>query len=121
MKERGLSHSLKKASGSGKKRKKHAVDTEADESTKPAQDKTNATSKTPKPANSNMISTNGIKNAATASITAKILAEEDGKAKRRKLERNENLNKLFAEGPRGPQKDSDFMTRGHSVAADLRR
>lgn len=108
LKEEGLSHSLKKASSNGKKRKKHMVEDQK------GLDNSVSKNKAAKPAQI------GIKNAATASLTAKILAEEEDKTKRRKLERNSNLNSLFASKTKGPMKDSDFMTRGHSVAADLK-
>ena len=109
LKEEGLSHSLKKASSNGKKRKKHMAEVQnvlgngvlKNDTTKQAQ--------------------TSIKNAATASLTAKILAEEEAKTKRRKVERNSNLNSLFASKTKGPMKDSDFMTRGHSVAADSKQ
>ena len=107
LREERLSHSLKKATTNGKKRKKHAAEeTEAN---------ANGHVTTTKPAKT------GIKNAATATLTAKILAEEEEKAKRRKLERNKNIEGLFAPAKKGPMTDSDFMTRGHSSTAELRR
>jgi hypothetical protein len=112
LKKQGLTHSLKKSSGSGKKRKKQAVN---DEQVTKATDKTGDTSKNGK---SNI---SGIKNAATASLTAKVLAEEQEKAKRRKLERNANLNSLFTSGPKQPEKDADFMTRGYTLATETKR
>ena len=107
LREAKLSHSLKKASTNGKKRKKHATEeTEAS---------ANGHITTTKPTNT------GIKNGATATLTARILAEEEEKAKRRKLERNKNIDSLFAPAKKGPMTDADFMTRGHSTTAELRR
>ena len=57
-----------------------------------------------------------IKNAATASLTAKVLAEEQERTKRRKMEPNENLKSLFSSG-NAKHKDGDFMTRGFSIPA----
>ena len=63
---------------------------------------------------------NIIKDAATASLTAKVLAEEQEKAKRRKLDPNDNLKTLFSSGNKA-HKDADFMTRGFSIPAGARR
>ncbi|KAJ5178106.1 Zinc finger RING/FYVE/PHD-type [Penicillium coprophilum] len=59
---------------------------------------------------------NGIKNAATSSLTARVLAEENEKNKRRKMiGRNENLDSLFSK--KGSEsKNRDFMTRGFSIS-----
>jgi hypothetical protein len=59
----------------------------------------------------------GIKNAATASLTAKVLIEEQERNKRRKLGLNDNLKSLFSStGANGStQKGGDFLTRGFSV------
>lgn len=118
--EQGLTHSLKKAPGS-KKRKKHASAEGADgpsttpvapESVKQESDsKSKSNTSTPVPTNS---SSNGIKNAATSSLTARVLAEENEKQKRRKLiGRNENVDSLFTKKDEA-SKNRDFMTRGFS-------
>jgi hypothetical protein len=118
----GLTHSLKKAPGS-KKRKangevKHTENgvelngksaVEKDEKPSYLEVERSATPKsgtsTPKPSN-------GIKNAATASLTAKVLEEEDARKKRR-LE-NENISSLYSKKD-VKQGDGNFMTRGFSI------
>jgi len=133
LRERGLTHSLKKAPGS-KKRKKGAVDTEVEagpektgsteaisEKTKPREGQTGnstpqnqdkSSSSTPVPASSS-----GIKNAATASLTAKVLDEQEERNKRRKMGLNNNLKSLFSNKGYDAQthKSGDFMTRGFSL------
>ena len=61
----------------------------------------------------------GIKDSATASLTAKVLAEEERKAKIRKLDPNNNLKSLFSSSVDQTQKvrNGDFMTRGFSIPA----
>ena len=119
MREQGLTHSLKKAPGSGKKRKKDKASIEIpgvkveDESSKvegllAEEDKPKAT-------------VTGIKNAGTASLTAKVLAEEQDRNKRRKMGNNENLKGLFSSSTEHQEKQSDFMTRGYSIPAGARR
>ncbi|CRG89791.1 Protein RTF2 homolog [Talaromyces islandicus] len=106
--EQGLTHSLKKASGS-KKRKKHA--TAAD----------SVSTEQPKPTSSTNGSS-GIKNAATAMLTAKVLEEENKKKKQKVANRNGNLQSLFHNDKDNHQlKDGDFMTRGFTIPADARR
>lgn len=144
--EQGLTHSLKKAVGAGKKRKKsgnhngvhevpattnttnvpeislengrnpHNLDPKA-----PSATGTPRTS-TPQP-NSGTSTPSGIKNPPTAMLTARVLEEENEKKKRRKLMgagANENLKSLFTQG-NGKGKDADFMTRGFSIPAGARR
>ncbi|MCJ1391394.1 hypothetical protein MMC18_004258 [Xylographa bjoerkii] len=119
LKDQGLTHSLKKITGSGKKRKKNedtvkaeatqgSLSTSVTETTSLAGDsRISGNTSTPK---------GRIQNAATASLTAKVLAEEEAKAKRRKLDSNENLKSLFSSG-KAKHKDGDFMTRGFSIPA----
>ena len=122
--EQGLTHSLKKAPGS-KKRKKNATAegvTDAPGTIEPADlvvpkqssdSKSRSNTSTPVP---NTGSGNGIKNAATSSLTARVLAEENEKKKRRKMMGgNENLDSLFSKKT-GGSKNSDFMTRGFSIS-----
>jgi Rtf2 RING-finger len=106
LKESGLTHSLKKAPGS-KKRKKNA-DTEAGTN----ENGTKVTDKSTKVA-----TTAAIKNSSTASLTAKVLEEQEEHNKKRKLQKNENLNSLFSSGDQKPSlsKSSDYMTRGFSI------
>ena len=117
----GLTHSLKKISGSGKKRKKN-IETNAMEVTEEgALMEKEVASKIKVPHESKGIAkiSGGIKNAATATLTAKVLAEEEERVKRRKREPNENLKTLFSSGT-GKHKDGDFMTRGFSIPAGAR-
>lgn len=130
LKEQGLTHSLKKAPGS-KKRKKN---TEAESGEKksatnggvaPAGLSEKSKSRlaengSAQPHSKSGTSTpvaNGIKNAATASLTAKVLDEQDERNKRRKLGQNDNINSLFSSGGYSAQaqKSGDFMTRGFSL------
>jgi hypothetical protein len=62
------------------------------------------------------VASEGIKNASTAYITKKVLAEQDEKNKRRKLELNENVKSLFSKGGVKPdaKNSADYMTRGFS-------
>ncbi|KAJ5782773.1 Zinc finger RING/FYVE/PHD-type [Penicillium paradoxum] len=122
--EQGLTHSLKKAPGS-KKRKKHATTesaTDAPSTTEPAASevskqpsdpKSRSNTSTPVPTNASSM---GIKNAATSSLTARVLAEQDEKNKRRKMMgRNENVDSLFSKKD-SASKNRDFMTRGFSFS-----
>ncbi|KAJ5180482.1 hypothetical protein N7492_003692 [Penicillium capsulatum] len=123
--EQGLTHSLKKAPGS-KKRKKHAVaestankpnSTAETTDSVPANNSRSNTS-TPTPAASG----NGIKNASTATLTARVLQEQEEKKKRRKLMGNDNLDSLFSKEQKDSAKKSgDFMTRGYSIPTAARR
>lgn len=109
--EQGLTHSLKKAPGS-KKRKKHAT---TEGSADPASDSAE-TKKSTAP------SGNGIKNAATASLTARVLSEENEKKKRRKMMGlSDNLDSLFTKETKDGKKSGDFMTRGFSIPSSARR
>lgn len=111
LKSQGMTHSLKKAPGAGKKRKKTAtVDeaTVAEESIKPTQTK------------SEKLESN-IKNADTALLTAKVLAEQEERNKRRKLGANDNVKSLFSNKNGMDEKHLDFMTRGFSIPANAKR
>ncbi len=137
VKEKGLAHSLKKAAGANKKRKKdiaegvvsgqidgakstNGVETPAPArladlkeslDVKPASKATtpqpHSGTSTPKPANN-------INNMATASLTARVLEEQEARNKRRKLPGNEHINNLFTSKlPAGEKRnDIDFMNRG---------
>ncbi|OOQ90839.1 DUF602 domain protein [Penicillium brasilianum] len=109
--EQGLTHSLKKAPGS-KKRKKHA------ESSADATKGTAAVATSTSATKSNGAG-NGIKNSATASLTARVLNEENEKKKKRKIN-NENIDSLFTKDKKDGAK-ADFMTRGFSIPASARR
>ncbi|OJI87614.1 hypothetical protein ASPTUDRAFT_137117 [Aspergillus tubingensis CBS 134.48] len=123
--EQGLTHSLKKAPGS-KKRKKNAANgdaTDAGKKSKPAEKSSSATASrsntsTPTPGGSS-----GIKNAATALLTQRVLEEENEKKKRRKmLGTSDNISSLFTkESKDAHAKNTDFMTRGFSLPAAARK
>ncbi len=135
--DKGLTHSLKKASGSSKKRKANKLAKEEQVATEvPPKTtdpiKSSATrsqnsipvprSATPLSGTSTPKPANGIKNAATASLTAKVL-EEETKAKRQRLVNgeNENLKSLFTKkDDKRNFGDGNFMTRGFSIPANAR-
>ena len=119
LKEQGLTHSLKKASGTGKKRKKDK--TSNDVSTIKAEE-IDTKLEGPLPIEDNIMTTvSGIKNIGTASLTARVLAEEQDRNKRRKMGNNENIKGLFSSSTEHQGKESDFMTRGFSIPAGARR
>lgn len=112
--ELGLTHSLKKVPGSkkSKKRKEHAK-IENGENGEKIENK-----QKPKDASRSGTATpaGGIKNASTASLTAKVLKEQEEKNKRRKLSMNDNLSSLFSKANDGSKSsEGDFMTRGYSL------
>ncbi|KAF2090320.1 DUF602-domain-containing protein [Saccharata proteae CBS 121410] len=123
LKEKGLTHSLKKAPGMGKKRKKAA----AGDAKKPVIKRNGSAASKEVPHGSASGPTTPadgrIKNAATASLTAKVLAEQEERNKRRKMDTNENLKSLFSSRdqsqPHG--KSSDFMVRGYTIPANAKR
>ncbi|RAL15647.1 uncharacterized protein BO97DRAFT_363452, partial [Aspergillus homomorphus CBS 101889] len=118
----GLTHSLKKVPGS-KKRKKHANgDDDASSSAlrMRGQSATASRSNTSTPVQN---APSGIKNAATAMLTARVLDEENEKKRRRKLMGNsDNLSSLFTKesGKDAMSKNTDFMTRGFTLPANSR-
>ena len=115
----GLTHSLKKAPGS-KKRKANGDVTEVEAAKVEERAKkevngsahrsgtTQTITPTPKQAN-------GIKNSATANLTARVLEEEEEK-KKRKLD-NHNISSLYSKKDDSKKSNGDFMTRGYSMAA----
>jgi hypothetical protein len=138
LKEMGLTHSLKKAPGN-KKRKKQ-TDAEAAESIANGTrmdgaenlgieklkkrlgeaekiPKSNSGISTPQSRSGTATPSGGIKNAATASLTARVLDEQEERNKRRKLGLNDNLKSLFSNtgSNSAGQKGGDFMTRGYSI------
>ena len=117
LKKQGLTHSLKKASNIGKKRKRNVVKAKPVISEE-LQDESKLTTQ-------NDGITNGpqgsIKNEGTASLTARVLAEEEDRNKRRKMGTNENLKSLFTSNTRMAEKSVDFMTRGFSIPAGAKR
>jgi hypothetical protein len=133
LKEAGVTHSLKKAPGSKKRKKKAEADPSAADGNvsetngkSPAEglsEKTKARlvgSGSGPPQSRSGTSTpvsSGIKNAATASLTAKVLDEQEERNKRRKMGLNDNLKSLFSNSGYSAQthKGGDFMTRGYSL------
>ncbi len=135
--DRGLTHSIKKASGSSKKRKANKVAGEeqivTDSALKMTDRAKSPTSRsqtsTPLPNLSTPLSgtstpkpPSGIKNAATASLTAKVLEEETERKKRRLISgENETLKSLFTKkDDKKKLGDGNFMTRGFSIPANAR-
>lgn len=140
LREKGLTHSLKKAhkeKSSSKKRKKGVEEIKVEEHVIPelVQAKENKVkieavgtpaprngtiSALPKPKDPATLSSS-IRNSGTASLTAKVMAEQE-KNKKRRLE-NENLKSLFSN--RDPSKphgrSGDFMTRGFDIPASAKR
>jgi hypothetical protein len=105
LQEKGLSHSLKKASGSKKRKKRdEQVGGEAEEKGAAAAAKVKAPED----------GKDKINNSATASLTAKVMHEQE-KAKKRKME-NENVKSLFSNRDQTAAmgNSAGFMTRGFS-------
>lgn len=119
MREQGLTHSLKKAPGSGKKRKKDKIDVGIP--TVKVEDESSQVEGALVEEDKPKTTATGIKNAGTASLTARVLAEEKDRSKRRKMGNNENLKGLFSSSTEHQRKQSDFMTRGFSIPAGARR
>jgi len=115
LKEQGLTHSLKKAAGSCKKKRKNANLEEASEG---ADNAALAKGRTNNPVAG---PESNIKNQETASLTTKVLAEQEERNKRRKLGANENVKSLFSSKNGMDEKHVDFMTRGFSIPANAKR
>ncbi|KAI4098344.1 MAG: hypothetical protein LQ339_006495 [Xanthoria mediterranea] len=104
----GLTHSLKKAPGSSKKRKQTQSNKKPE-----AADKSKESRFEP--------SSDAIRNEDTAALTAKVLAEQEDRNKRRKVAPNENLKALFSSSNGMAGKQSDFMTRGFAIPPGAKR
>lgn len=138
LEEAGLSHSLKKrkavktSQGERKKRKKQDMSTEERPTTETCQEvslvrdevrsQTGPSTPNDTRINATVPSANvtRIKNAATASLTARVLEEQqDREKKRQKLAPNDNLQSLFSRNPNatieGARGGADFMTRGFAI------
>ncbi|KAK5169444.1 Replication termination factor 2 [Saxophila tyrrhenica] len=124
LKEKGLTHSLKKASGTKKRKKK---DVEAADATEPATgavpaDAKSDTQRTSTPVNGadGKSSLSGINNSSTASLTANVIAEQD--AKKRKTE-SDVVRGLFSSKDQSKPsgRSGDFMTRGFSIPSAAKR
>lgn len=107
LREKGLSHGLKREK-EGKKRKK-GVDGEA--VAKPS------SSDKVKPTADDKENGNGIKNSSTASLTQKVLKEQEERNKRRKMADSENVKSLFSKSETKPdlKRSADYMSRGFSI------
>jgi hypothetical protein len=127
LREKGLTHALKKAPGS-KKRKKNAekeaaTDTTVEQGSNPKDASSDEGKKAEKRKEQDkvpqLVATNGIKNSSTASLTKKVLEEQEARNKRRKLEQNDNVKSLFSKGNAKPSvgNSADYMTRGFSIGA----
>ncbi|KAL1609871.1 Replication termination factor 2 [Paraconiothyrium brasiliense] len=118
LKEKGLSHALKKAPGN-KKRKKNGEVTNGE---RLSGDAKASTSEEDRKVEDNSGKKerrmdNGIKNASTAYLTKKVLEEQEERNKRRKLDQNDNVKSLFSKGNRKADlaNSKDYMTRGFSI------
>ena len=127
LKEKGLTHALKKAPGSKKRKKNADKETNGDSTTADTngatksksssdEDKSKTKSNGSK-TNGEKDANNGIKNSATASLTRKVMEEQEERNKRRKLGQNENVKSLFNTSSNTPSKgnSADYMTRGFSI------
>ncbi|PKY01280.1 DUF602-domain-containing protein [Aspergillus campestris IBT 28561] len=122
--EQGLTHSLKKAPGT-KKRKKHAngeAKVVASEKAAGSGSDAQPPKEQPTAGRNDKNTPNGIKNAATATLTARILEEENEKKKRRKMMGGSGtLDSLFSKTDGREYSNTDFMTRGFSLPANARK
>lgn len=122
LQEKGLTHSLKKASGGGKKRKKRdeqtngaAVEdsvTKSEENGMKSKERSGAAAKEPTLAKED--SNGKINNSATASLAAKVMQHTE-QSKKRKTD-NENVKSLFSNRDQSASlgNSAGFMTRGFS-------
>lgn len=122
LREQGLTHSLKKPPNtSGKKRKKNGDSKPPSTATDP-----NPLGPANSEHNSRKTANGAIHNPSTASLTARVLSEEQDRAKKRKQAANENVKSLFSSKTSDnttTQKHAhaDFMTRGFSIPAGAKR
>ena len=129
LREKGLAHSLKKDKSAKKDKKRKHADKEANGESLEApvdakskelssEEDKKANGKTAEKVRSGTATpTNGIKNASTASLTKKVLEEQEARNKRRKLEQNANVKSLFSTDSRKVSlgNSADYMTRGFSI------
>ncbi|KAI4256611.1 MAG: hypothetical protein L6R42_006116 [Xanthoria sp. 1 TBL-2021] len=114
----GFTHSLKKTPGSSKKRKQARTNKETEAADRLDQVAgPSLSSKEPRLETSS----DAIRNEDTAALTAKVLAEQEDRNKRRKMAPNENLKGLFSWSNGMAGKQSDFMTRGFSIPSGAKR
>ncbi|CAG5146206.1 uncharacterized protein ALTATR162_LOCUS1839 [Alternaria atra] len=117
LKDKGLTHALKKAPGSKKKRKHGDTSATENGATKTSLSDEDKKAKKESAAKPTTASNDGIKNSATASLTRKVLEEQEERNKRRKMAQNDNVNSLFnkTEHKASAGNSADFMTRGFSI------
>lgn len=118
LKQDGLTHSLKKAIIGGKKRKKNP---KISETKYPEQNLDAKRTQIGSAERDVSAIQKNIRNEETASLTAKVLAEEQDRNKRRKHGVNENLKSLFSTNDDTNDRRTDFMTRGFSIPAGAKR
>ncbi|KAI4692935.1 uncharacterized protein J4E88_001305 [Alternaria novae-zelandiae] len=117
LKEKSLTHALKKAPGSKKKRKHGDASAAENGTAKPTLSDEDKKAKKEAAAKSTTTANDGIKNSATASLTRKVLEEQEERNKRRKMAQNDNVNSLFnkKEHKASAGNSADYMTRGFSI------
>lgn len=116
----GLTHSLKKAPGSSKKRKQQTQPTKKLEAANKI-DRVAGPGLPPSKESRFETPSDAIRNEDTAALTAKVLAEQEDRNKRRKTAPNENLKALFSSSSGMAGKQSDFMTRGFAIPPGAKR
>jgi hypothetical protein len=117
LREKGLTHSLKKAPGSKKRKKGADKETNGEANGTKGSDEDKKKSADEDKAKKAQSATNGIKNASTASLTQKVMKEQEERNKRRKMAENDNVKSLFNKSDNKPdlKKSADYMTRGFSI------
>ncbi|KAL4900502.1 hypothetical protein BDW74DRAFT_92991 [Aspergillus multicolor] len=131
--DQGLTHSLKKAPGSKKRKNKgngeattipstaaesNAASREPSAKTILPKDQSSISASRSNASTPTPFAPNGIKNAATAMLTARVLEEENEKKRRKLMGANDNIKSLFTKDSKDAQyKNTDFMTRGFSLPA----
>lgn len=115
LQERGLTHSLKKAPGSSKKRKKRDEQAVGANGDKAEEKGVSNKSSAPKASTSNEDGNSKINNSVTASLTAKVMQHQEN-SKKRKTE-NDNVKSLFSSRDQAASlgNSAGFMTRGFSM------
>lgn len=117
LREKGLTHALKKMPGSKKKRKAAEADGASGEAKTGSEDAAESGKKKER-SKERKNDGGGIKNASTAYLTKKVMEEQEERNKRRRVEQNENVRSLFKKGEQKPdlKNSRDYMTRGFSLA-----
>ncbi|KAF1959542.1 DUF602-domain-containing protein [Byssothecium circinans] len=123
LRDKGLTHALKKAPGSKKRKKGADGESNGDAAASTAKmtssedDKKAGEKNKEKKERQAKTTGNGINHASTAYLTKKVLEEQEERNKRRKLGQNENVKSLFSKGGGAPdaKNSADYMTRGFSI------